>query len=226
MRDPRRLARTSLPVFLAATLVSGCATTKVSDVARAPSPPTRPTAIVVNAVYHQTGNARRDEAGSRMAERIQGDLIQRLRKAGFETGASSQAPSASPAARLDISTRAMNKGNRLKRMVIGFGLGRASVAAQVRFTPEASPSPQLSFTGAAWTSSRPGLIVPVGVGLGTGSVGWAPVGVGTVLGLREGLNRAVARLDGTILEQLKRDYYLAGWAWSHKPAPNAGTTNG
>lgn len=207
-----------------AAMLAGCATSRLSNVQRAAAIPAAPAAIMVDAVYAPTGDAKADEAGRWAAAQIGRDLAQRLRKTGFRVVDHGRAPSNVAPALLSVSVHATDRGSFVKRMTIGFGAGRATLSAKVRFAVNGDSQLQLAFDGHAWTQPRPGLVLPVGIALATaGSVRLIPLAASGTLGLREGLGRAVARLDRAILQQLKRRYGEAGWNW---PTEAAGDQHG
>lgn len=147
------------------------------------------------------------------ARQVRLDLTRRLEKEGFEIldVASSQAPA--DAGVLQVLLIDADPGSRMRRMLIGFGAGRASIEASVRFIPAPSAEPQLSLTAQSLSRRRPSLILPIGIAAAGGSAGLAPLGLSLIAEGRAGLDREVRRLNSEILDQMKATYRSSNWVW-------------
>lgn len=192
--------------------LAGCAGAHVSDIAAAAQPGQPPSEILVS-VAPQPGDP---AVAQDVAVKLQSDLIHRL--AQTHVAAEPLAPGAGEAgaAILHVSIVRADPGNPAERLIVGFGLGSAQLAAQVELeNPGASGGASLAFSTSSSSGFKPGLILPGGIALATGSALHFAIGGGIDLAtnIRGGLDRPTAQTASAIVGQLKKYYASAGWRW-------------
>lgn len=226
---PARRAPSARRLFLpllAAALLSGCASTRVSDFRRTNFVAPQPGLILIAVPVIGSGDPERDRAMEQAGRLIGADLVRRLTKAGlraarigteYRPGDAPDAETRPGSALLEVRLRAIRKGSGAERMLIGFGAGRAELTADIDFRPDRDAPPRFSFAARSHTGARPGMILPVGAAVATGG-SYLLLSTGLHIGseLPGPLRKTIAPLDRTILARLKEEYRAAGWAWPRK----------
>lgn len=200
---------TSATVLAASLLLAGCASAKVDGLTMAAASPVAAPATLHVAVTLAPGLAPSPVAG-RARELLEIRLVERYRDAGL---AAAVAPSAERAT-VRVAIDAAEKGNQAKRMLIGFGAGRASLTTHTTFATIAA-APAMSFALTSTGSGKPGLIMPGAIAGATGNaVSLAVGGTLSVAGeLGQGLTNEVDRSARQIVAQTARLYRSANWPW-------------
>ncbi len=210
-------------------LLAGCGGARLSEEASAPAagpPPARLLVVTDGGAAIVEGA---DPAlASRTASSLSEAIVQGLAERGIPAEIASIESAGPDAARLSLSLRRVEEGSRFQRVALGFGLGqsRIEVAARLR-PPGGAPQDLLAFQGAAHSGYRPGLVMPLGVGLGAQSamalVGAAGIGVTELRG--RGPSRDVSDLAEAVAERTATFYRQAGWGPQAAPLsyPDGGT---
>ncbi|KAK0360847.1 hypothetical protein LTR94_025713, partial [Friedmanniomyces endolithicus] len=110
-------------------LAAGCGGAQVADLAQGPMAAQPPKRLIVEAGVAPGAAPASDALLEHAARQVRLDLTRRLEKEGFEIldVASSQAPA--DAGVLQVLLIDADPGSRMRRMLIGFGAGRASIEA-------------------------------------------------------------------------------------------------
>lgn len=220
MRNIRRL-----PMLFACApllLAGACGGARITDLAQGPAPAQPPTRLIVEAGVAPGADPTSDVLLEHAARKVRLDLTRRPEREGFEIVevASAQAPA--DVGVLQVLLIDVDPGSRTRRMLIGFGAGRASVEASVRFIPAPLSSPQLSLSAESLSRRRPSLILPIGMAAAGGSTALIPIGLSLVAESRAGVDREVGRLNAEVLNQLKATYRSSHWVWPSMARRNDG----
>ncbi|HTH99468.1 MAG TPA: DUF4410 domain-containing protein [Acidisoma sp.] len=197
--------------------LAGCAGAHVSDIAstRAVGPP--PREILVDVETGPARNAAEAEDEQAAARQLRSDLMRCLVKAGLAAQPAAPGLSVPGAVRLHVALTRVDPGSRAKRLVIGFGAGRARLEARAELLPAGSAAamPLTAFDTSSDTGMKPGLILPGGIALATGNAIHMAVGGGInlALNLQGGLAQTSAHTATAILDELRIYYRGAGWSW-------------
>lgn len=204
-------SRALLPAVAGMTLLAGCATTKVGDFAMSEARSAAPAAIVV-AVELADGLWGDDDA-MRAAAGLHRDLEHRLAKEGItvHTGEPTHPGAAVMRVRIDEADR----GNAVKRFVVGFGSGNSRLRTTIALEVAGERDPALRFTSRNASFPRPGLVMPVGIAGASGKTGTLPIsaGLGLLSVTRSGLDADVRNTARRIVAETKEYYVRVGWRW-------------
>ena len=236
-RRRRALARGAL-VGLALAAVAGCARTSVQDVqVRATGLP-KPQMIVVHDFAVSPGGVALDTAigarlmdmasstpesaeqlkvGQAVAAVVTENLVKEIRKFGIPAEPAATAASvAGPSLSIEGQFLSVDQGNRLRRMVVGFGAGASEVRTLVQVyetTPEGRRLVEDFYTTVK-SSRKPGLGPMVGVGAAAGrAVTSAAVsaGVGVATSFSQTVEGDGKHTAEEIAKVLKKFFVEQGW---------------
>lgn len=218
LRPIRRSGGTTLVLF--PLILQSCASAHVRDLTPlAVTPPiAEPTSIAVVVASEPIP----DSAGFEAIE-LQSDIMKELLKSGFPGKVFPDINSASKAAVLNIQLTRSDPGSRSKRLLIGFGSGRAQIETKVslELPDTGGDRTALSFATAGNSGYRPGLIVPAGAAIATANAVHFVVGgaINIATSPRDALRRPARKTARAIVTQLRQYYRSVGWSW---PAQQAG----
>ena len=203
-----------IPLLIA---LAGCAGARVSNIASARAAGPAPSELLVAVDAASAPDDTQAQAAHRIAADLQADLVQRLARAKVTAEPFVPATEHPGAAVLHVTIVRADPGSLAKRLVVGFGFGRATLQARAELQ-EASPSGVASLTAFDTSSDsgiKPGLILPGGVALATGNAVHLAIGGGIDIAtnLRGGLARPTTRTASAIVTQLRQYYASAGWQW-------------
>ncbi len=209
-----RPLRRLLASFVLVALLAGCAGAQVTGVTATQVAAPQPAAIAVAVDIAPDLDAAQTETAQHVARELQGQLVQRLQKAGLAVVPVAAGMRPPGAALLHVSIVQADSGNRLERFVIGFGAGRASLQARADFEG-AGPAPMTAFDTASDTGRKPGLILPGGIALATRNLVHLAIGggIGVALNLRDGMDQPAKDTAAAIVKQVRTYYESVGWRW-------------
>lgn len=200
-------------LFLGAAALGGCAGAKVSGVT-VNGPPAHQPALLLVAV-NTPGDAEDAAAMRSLAGSVQSDLLERLSKARIPATILGTAPVPPGDAVLRVDIVRADPGNDVKRLLVGFGAGRAKLEVRAGlYRPDQSArGPALAFSSHADSGRNPGLILPGGVALATQNAVHFAIGgaINLASNARGGLKGDVRHTADAIVHQLQAYYYNAGW---------------
>jgi hypothetical protein len=194
----------------AALLITGCASSKATDVAFASTPVAetpRTLAVEVAVSPELAGDPDAREA----ADGLHYALLKRYRDAGLD--ASEAGGAAHAIVHVDV-TKA-DRGSQMRRMLIGLGSGRSSLQTRTTFRVAGGGDPAMRFASSTKSSRKPGLILPGAVAAATGEVSRLAIGGGINLLIpgRAGLRNEADRSAKLIVRQTRELYRSSGWRW-------------
>ena len=225
--------------LLAISLAAGCAQTNVSDreststsaiilkPARvivydfASTPEAVPPDSAIAGLYRQWTTPQTPEEielGRSLGAKVSARLVEELNKNGIAATAAATGPVPHPG---DVVIRgefvSIDKGSRVKRMLIGFGAGAAGLETLVEgYVVTAAGlvplgSAQIETAG----GKMPGMLVPIGAGAAMGTVATSVAISGTANVLQElgpeGLDGAAKRTAKEIAKVIVKAYEERGW---------------
>ncbi len=225
--------------LLAISLAAGCAQTNVSDrsstgvsavIAKparvivydfASTPEAVPPDSAIAGLYRQRTTPQTPEEialGRSLGAKVSARLVEELNKNGIAATAAATGPVPHPGdAVIRGDFDSIDKGNRTKRMLIGFGAGAAGletlVEGYVVTTAGLVPlgSAQIETSG----GKMPGMLVPIGAGAAMGTVATSVAISGTANVLQElgpeGLDGAAKRTAKAIANVIVKAYKERGW---------------
>lgn len=174
-------------------------------------------ARVANLVTGTSPSDEQQKVGRAIANVLAEELINQLELGGFTA---QRVPTVEPPPMGTLAIEGqfvtIDEGNRLRRMVIGFGAGGSEVRTQVRASL-GRPGGRLlleEFVTSAESSKKPGIGPMVGVGGAVSAVGTAAVlstGVGAVTELDQTVEGDARRTAQEIVKQLCVLYVKEGW---------------
>lgn len=149
---------------------------------------------------------------------LEKELTEELKNSKLLVRIASTGGDGSGATVLRVIVTAADPGDAAKRLIIGFGAGRAEVQVRADLEQVGSRSDRrelVAFTTYSDTGHKPGLLLPGGAALATGDVVHLAVGGSLVVvgNTRSGLNQPIHRTARAIVAQLKAFYAAAGWIW-------------
>lgn len=209
---PMRTAAGIAALFLGAAALVGCASAKVSDVAVNDPPARGPALLLVD--VHSPDATGDDPAMQSLAASIRSDLLERLAKARMPAAAlgAMAVPPGDAVLRVDI-LRA-DPGNDVKRLLVGFGAGRAKleVRAELLRPGQSARRPFLAFSSQADSGRNPGLILPGGAALATHNAVHFAIGgaINLASNARAGLKDDARHTADAIVHQLQAYYFNEG----------------
>jgi Domain of unknown function (DUF4410) len=223
--------------------IMGCASTKVQplSVYSSSEPLPRPERIVIydfavsaNEVTLNSGpiarlhNLTSDmsqteeelKVGQEVATALSEELVQRIRALGLPAErASSHQPLTHGALGIEGQFISIDEGNRFRRMIIGFGLGKEEVRTlvQVYVGMDGGQSIVQQFETTAESSKMPGMAPMMGVGAAArGAVGLATAagvsgGLHTAGEIRESVEAEARRTADALVKRLAQFFAAQGW---------------
>ncbi|GGJ35429.1 DUF4410 domain-containing protein [Neoroseomonas lacus] len=214
LSDKTAARRPEIALLLVAPLLAGCGGARLSDEATAASAGPPPARLLVVTDGGQAIAEGADPAlASRTASSLTETIVQGLRQHGIPAEIATVDGAAPDVARLSLALRRVEEGSRFERIALGFGLGQSRIEVTARLHAGAAPRDLLAFQGSAHSGYRPGLVMPLGVGLGAQSamalVGAAGVGVAEIRG--RGPGRDVRDLADAVVARTATYYREAGW---------------
>lgn len=207
----RKRTATVLPALAALALLSGCATTRVGEVAMTNTAAPAPNAIVV-AVELADDLWGNDEA-MHTAAGLHRSLEERLTKEGVRVHQSNASDRSAAVMRVRIDHA--ERGNAVKRFVVGFGMGDSKLHTTTYLEMPGDGRPALTFTSKSKKFPRPGFVMPVGISAASGKTKTLPIsaGLGLLSGMRSGLDADVKNIAKRIVSETKDYYQRVGWNW-------------
>ncbi len=197
--------------------LAGCAGAHVTNVAEENTGSSTPTEILVQIDTSQAAQSASSETLNKVATSLQSDLIEKLTKAGVTAEPFIAGTDHPGAAVLRVSVTNANPGNLAERFIIGFGLGSAKLQATavLENAATAEAQPLVSFDTSSNSGVKPGLILPGGIALATGSVVHLAIGGGidVVANVNGGLSKPLEKTASAVVGQLKTYYAAVGWTW-------------
>ena len=196
--------------------LAGCAGASVTGVSEeaAHTPPPREILVEVDA----PSDASPDEGATArsIGSALGRDLVKQLDAAHLV--ASERPPGTLPRgdAVLRVDVTLADEGNKLKRVVIGFGAGKARLTATASL--ESADGASLThFDTASDSGMKPGLLLPGAIAGATGDLIHLAIGGGidVAMNMRDGLAAPTQHTAGAIVRQLKTYYAAVGWPWPH-----------
>jgi len=212
--EPRSLRAAGACLVL--VMLAGCAGARVSDIAANHVQEPAPVAILVE--VDSAAIAGSDRAAAGVANPLQSDLIAQLLTAKVKAAPFGAGAIPAGNAVLHVSITEAEPGSFWKRLVIGFGLGRAELRAKVDLEAADAAGPR-AMTSFATSSDNgrvmPGLILPAAVAVATRNIIPLAVGGGIklVTSRRGGLDQPTEDTARAIVTQLKAYYVSVGWHW-------------
>lgn len=216
--------RRDIVLLLALPLLTGCGGARLSQEVTAPVPGPPPARLLVMTDSRQAVAGGVDPAlATRTARTLTETVVQGLQREGIPADIATAESAAPDAARLSLALRRVEEGSRLQRNVIGFGRGQSRIEVTARLLPAgatAAPRDLLAFEGTAHSGYRPGLVAPIGAGLG--GRGAAAVARAAGIGIAErrgsGPDRDLRDLAEAVVERTVAFYRAAGWGPQSAPA--------
>ena len=200
--------------------LAGCSGARVSNLASVSSHPVAPTEILVEVDAPAVQPAQTAEANATtqtIVATLGTDLVQHLAKAGIIAAPYTSTSERPGVAVLQVTVTQADGGNRLKRLLIGFGAGQARLSATADLlTKNAQGATSLlAFDTYSDSGRKPGLVVPGGAVLAGGrAIGLAIGGAVDIGGtMHGGLDAPATKTANAITGQLKAYYALAEWPW-------------
>lgn len=209
------MPRASLLTVAATSLIlTGCATTKIDNLAMTPTNASTPSMLLVDVDVSPDagGTQQAHEAAGRLREK----LLHYYRQAGLPVASAGTEGRRGSAAVLHVTVDHAKRGSKLKSFVIGFGAGSSQLRTSAVLDVPGTRGPALRFNSRTTANLRPGLMVPGGVAAATGETAGLPISAG--LGLfsvsRTGLDRDVDRSAKRIVAETRAHYARVGWRWA------------
>lgn len=197
-------------------LLAGCAGAKVTPGASAPATSPTPFEILVD-VVPAVQDATQAEFARQVSAKLNSDLVERLARQRITAEPFVAGTSHPGAVVLRVAIVDADPGNRLERMAIGFGLGKAELQAKASLasSDDATATALTAFDTESDTGHKPGLILPGGVALATRNIVHLAVGggIGVATQLHDGTDKPIKETASAIVDQLKSYYSAAGWIW-------------
>jgi hypothetical protein len=245
LHDPRCIG--TLILLAAVTVLAGCAGASITPGSGSPQvssvPVTqaaRPAEIVVSdftfapsavhegtaplqrlsrAFSSQSQNQDKSEIGSETAKAISEELTKKLQALGFTVVRQpAGTPIADNALVIDGQFTSIDEGNRLRRLVIGFGAGASKLDTDVQVARVSSGERQqvLNFKTEANSGRMPGAAVTMGAGAAaqggaTVAMGAANAGIAGVKGYRGMVSRLAEQTADQISGYLAQYFEQQGW---------------
>jgi hypothetical protein len=225
-------------VGLALAALTGCARASVENVNTRATGLPRPQLIVVHDFGVTAGDVTLDGAigarliqmvretpaseeqlkiGREVARIVTEELVKDLNKTGIPTVAASAAtPVAGPSLAIDGHFVTVDEGNRLRRMVVGFGAGASEVRTLVQVYETTNQGRQLieDFYTTVKSSRKPGMGPMVGVGAAAGRAATSAVvsgGVGIATEFSQTVQGDAKHTASEVAKQLRKFFAQQGW---------------
>lgn len=204
-------------------LLGGCAGAKVENLSMAtPHTATAPTSLGVEVAL--APGVETDAVASKAAQALQAGLVKAYQKAGLKALPVAAAAPAPGTATVRVHIRRADPGDRLARLLIGFGAGRSSLRTDATFLMAGEASPSMRFSASARSGHKPGVILPGAIAAATGEVSRVAIGggVGLLLEGRSGLDDQAKKSAKAIVKQTRALYRSSGWIWPSEVEPETG----
>lgn len=214
---PSNTCRLALALIVISSL-TGCAGARISNVqSTTAAVGVAPAEVLVEVDIASDIGAAQQKDASKVRSGLESGLVQHLVKNGFAAEPFVAGISHPGAAVLHVSITEADSGSLAKRMIIGWGWGKATLQAKADLE-RADDSLGQSVTAFDTTSDsgiKPGLLLPVGVALATGNTIGLAVGgtINIATNVRGGLSKPIKNTSVAMVDQLKKYYQSAGWAW-------------
>jgi hypothetical protein len=194
-------------------LLSGCAGAKIENLSMA-AHRSGPAPAVLGVEVALAPDLQGDAAANKAAHALQAGLVKQYRKAGLQALPNAGPPTAGSAAvRVRISRA--DPGDRMARLLIGFGAGQSALKTDASFTVADEADPAMRFSASAKSGHKPGLILPAGIAAATGEASRLAIGggIGLLLEPRSSLSHEADRSAKAIVKQTRTLYRASGWTW-------------
>jgi len=174
---------------------------------------------LVNSADTSTASEREQEIGLQVADRLAEDLVAGIRNLGLPVERAQRSTVVPPGALL-ISGVFLNidEGNRMRRLVVGFGAGQSVVETQVKLISygQGSYRSVLEFSTHADSGTMPGAAVTMGAGAAaqggvTAGMAVANAGVSGVRTYRSTVEAAAGRTADQAVAYLSEFFFKQGW---------------
>ncbi len=227
-------------VGLVSLLAAGCAKTTVQPLSEAYAIRPRPRVVLVykfavnprdvtenqslfqrgvNAVGSTTEDERTAEIGRQVAERLAEDLVAKINDLGLPAQLATPGIRVPPDAVVIVGNFVdIDEGNRLRRVVIGFGAGGSNVDTQVRVLAPSGTGYQLllEFSTHADSGNMPGAAATLGAGAAaqgavTGGMAAANAAAGGVKVYRSEIEQLASRSADKMAEHLAEFFARQFW---------------
>ena len=173
----------------------------------------------INAAGSTTQDERSAEIGRQVAQTLADDLVAKIKELGLRAQGATRDTYIPPDAVLITGTFLdIDEGNRLRRLVVGFGAGGSNLDTQVRVL---APSERgyrslLEFTTHADSGHMPGAAATMGAGAAaqgavTGGMVAANAAVGGVKAYRSGIEQMAGRSADKMADYLAGFFARQGW---------------
>ena len=209
-------AALSLASVSAMLLVAGCAA-QVTDLAQTSAATMQPNEILVAVDAVASNDPGKATATEQIEAGLQAELVKNL--IASHVAAQPYVPgTVHPGADvLHVSVTEADPGNRLRRMIIGFGAGKATLhaAASLEDATAAGRDTLLAFDTSSNSGYKPGIVVPAAAAAGTGSAIGLAVGgsIDVATNVPNGLAKPVRHTAAAIVDRLSKYYAAVGWRW-------------
>ncbi|MBR0681705.1 DUF4410 domain-containing protein [Roseomonas eburnea] len=210
--------------ILVLLLLTGCGGARLTETATAAhqaGPPPARLLVVTEAAQAATEGADPLLAG-RTATQLTAAIVQGLQERGIPAETATVDRAGPDAARLSLRLLRVEEGSRLQRIALGFGLGQSRLEVQARLLPpggQAASQDLLFLHGSSHSGYRPGLVMPLGVGLGTRSVLAVAGAAGTAAAefRGRGPSRDLRDLAEAVVERTVTYFRQVGWDRQAEP---------
>lgn len=204
-------------MLLLGLLLAGCGGATLTDVHpdAAPAGPAPARLVVATTPTSDTA------ATMRTAQDMTAAVVAALQEHGIAAEAAAPDQAAPDAVRLVLDLLRVEEGDRLTRIAIGFGLGQSRLEVRARLLPAEDRPEWVAFQAMTHSGYRPGLVLPLGVGIGMRTVfavaGAAGTGVAELRG--RGPTQDMREVADAIAERTARYLRQDGWQRPPLPAP-------
>jgi hypothetical protein len=208
--------------LVAAGLLVGCASAKIEDAGavRIDADQARPDGVIVYD-FEISGDGSKSleedarKAGEAAVTVVAEEVVARLKKHGIVATRATGTPPAGSALAIRGQFLDVDEGNRLARVVVGFGMGATEIHSmvQLKLVGPTGESEIDDFKVVAKGSKTPGIATPLGVGAATGMMVGAVV-VGAATAAKEVLGPLATNAEDTakqIAERVTKVYVQEGW---------------
>ena len=196
--------------------LAGCAGASVTGVSEVTAHTPPPQEILVEVDVPASASPDQGATARSIGSALGSDLVRQLE--ADHLAASERLSAALPRgdAVLRVTVTLADQGNKLRRMVIGFGAGKARLTATAAL--ETADGVDLTrFDTSANSGMKPGLLLPGAVAGATGNLIHLAIGGGidVAMNMRDGLAAPAQHTAGAIVKQLRTYYAAVGWNWPH-----------
>ncbi len=197
-------------------MLAGCRA-HVTDVVPIDAGGPPPVEILVDVAAASTIASEQAEPARKVSAKIESELIQRLAEAKITAEPFVPGAGRPGAAVLHVSIVKADPGNAAERFVVGFGLGRAELQANVDLESgdAADAHSMVGFHTSGDSGRKPGMILPGGVALATRDATHLAIGGGIKIATssNDGIDVPAKRTAAAVVDQLEKYYASVGWTW-------------